>query len=380
MSLPTNQPRRFDSGESGAPTVNNTTGSLLEMLRCVFVTGFNPRSVTSIVVADEVATATAATHGYTNALGRLLLIEGSTEAGLNGLQQPLSVTTNTFTYAAPGVADGTYGGTVTVKRAPLGWTEAHTGTNGAIFARSAPEATGTMLKVLDSRSSPAHVSYAQVTMVATATDFDTVTNEAPTTGLTSSMWNTGANDATVKPWAVYGDDLFVYLVLPSISAGVGNLYIFGDPIALYPGDAGGCLLATHGIVPGGGGSGLGGLGGTLITNFSASSTVDRIFFHRTRENTVAFVPAVVCGAVGWGDVGPSGDVVLPVTSDYYLRSAAEVRAKLPGLYIPQGNNAFNPDEVYDFPGMASDLLCVSFRRVAGGAAGQLFLDMSTPWR
>ncbi|MFN3493832.1 MAG: hypothetical protein ACK40L_04935 [Hydrogenophaga sp.] len=380
MPLPTNQPRRMDSSEAGAPTVNNTVGSLLEMLRCVFVTGFNPRSVTSIVVAAGVATATAATHGYTNGLGRLLLIEGAPEAGLNGLQQPITVTTNTFTYAAPGIADGTYSGTITAKRAPLGWVEAHTGTNGAIFARTAPEATSSMLKVLDSRASPAHVSYAQVTMVATATDFSTVTNEAPTTELTASMWGTGANDATVKPWEVLGDDLFAYLVLPSLSGGIGNLYCFGDPVLLYPGDAGGAMLVTHGSVPGAGAGSLGGLGGPAIINFSATGTQNRIFFHRTLANTVAFVPASVCGAVGWGDAGASGDVVIPVTSDYYFRTAAEIRAKLPGLYIPQGNNAFNAGEVYEFPGLNRKLLCVSFRRVAGGGAGQLFLDMSAPWR
>ena len=137
MTLLASQPNYFDSSEAGAPSLNNVAGSLLEIIRACGINGFNPKVVTSIVVASGVATATAASHNYTATYGKLLLIEGAPEALLNGRKQPLSVTTNTFTYAAPGVADGTYTGTMSAKRAPLGWTEPFTGTNKAIFARSA---------------------------------------------------------------------------------------------------------------------------------------------------------------------------------------------------------------------------------------------------
>lgn len=376
MAEPSWRPCWFDSSETGAPVLNNVAGSLLDVLRSCLISGFNPRAVTSIVVASGVATATAAAHGYSAAFGKLLLIEGAPDAGLNGRVQPLSVTTNNFTYACPGVADGTYTGTITAKRAPLGWTEAHTGTNGAIFARSVPEASGSMLRVLDTRAAPAAVMYARVTMVATATDFDTYTDERPS-DTTNPFWPTGNNDSASKTWRVVGDEKRIWLLLPASTTvgATGNLYFFGDPNPLYPGDAGGCVLVTHGATS----SVLGGFGGTNIGSFTASTLNAHVVAHRALNNATGAITCGVCGPVGWGNAGASGDVAVPITSDYYIRTSAEIRSRLPGLFIPQGNLAFSNTTIYDFAGLDRKLLCLNLRTVASGAAGQVMLDVTGPW-
>ncbi|PKO73047.1 MAG: hypothetical protein CVU23_04760, partial [Betaproteobacteria bacterium HGW-Betaproteobacteria-17] len=219
---------------------------MLEVLRVCLLNGFNTRSVTSIVVASGVATATAATHGYTSTYGKLLLIEGSGEALLNGRKQPLSVTTNTFTYAAPGVADGTYTGTITAKRAPLGWAEALTGTHKAIFQRTAPEANTQVLRVEDSDA-----LYTRLVMAESASDVDTLTDPAPTTAQLSggAYLYKGQNNTTPKRWAIVGNHRFIYLFTPTGNTAQNSeadqlLLCFGDGVNYFPGDSHFCILCA----------------------------------------------------------------------------------------------------------------------------------------
>lgn len=247
------RPIWYDSAETGAPTLNNAAGSLLEVLRACLINGFNLKSVTSIVVASGVATATAATHGYSASYGKLLRIEGAPVAGLNGDVQPLTVDTNTFTYAAAGVPDGTYTGTITARRAPLDWTEAHTGTNVAIFARTSPEAGTQMLRVLDTAASPALTTDARVLMIESATGIDSFTNQSPNstqvTDGAGGFFSKGANNATAKPWAIVGDERGFYYIGPTNAGTMTETsrlpFYFGDGVRLFAGDVHLCLLAAN---------------------------------------------------------------------------------------------------------------------------------------
>lgn len=242
MTLPLSQPNYFDNSEVGAPTLNNVGGALLEVIRACAINGINPRAVTSIDVASGVATATAAAHGYTAAYGKLLLIEGAPEALLNGRKQPLSVATNTFTFDATGVADGTYTGTISAKRAPLGWTEDYNDGVGtkAIFSRASFEANDVQLRVNDTAAAPASVTYARVLAVRGATDVDTFTARAPLNaqvadGLTAFR---GANTATAKHWVLVGTDrdLWLFVADPTAVKFQPSICFFdGEPYR--PGDA-----------------------------------------------------------------------------------------------------------------------------------------------
>lgn len=246
MTLPSSQPNWFDFSEVGIPTLNNVAGSLLEAIRACAVNGFNSRVVTSIVVAGGVATATAASHGYSAAYGKLLLVEGAPESLLNGRKQPLTVATNTFTFAAPGVADGTYTGTISAKRAPLGWIQPYSGTNKAIFARSVIESNIGMLRVDD-----AGATFARVIIVNGVTDVDTFTEQAPTQVQLAGggYWGKGENNATAKPWCIVGNDRFFWLFSPghtSASPGVygAGAYYFGDLAGLGMADSYATVLAA----------------------------------------------------------------------------------------------------------------------------------------
>lgn len=368
------RPIWYDSTETGAPTLNNAAGSLLEVLRACLVNGFNLCSVTSIAVASGVATATAATHGYSAAYGKLLRIEGAPVAGLNGDVQPLTVDTNTFTYAATGVPDGTYTGTITARRAPLDWIEAHTGTNMAIFKRSAPEATVSMLRVIDTKTSPASTIYAMATMVESATGVDAVTGEVPTVAA-EQTWMRGADNATPKKWLVCGSGRRVWVMLQgSGSQGFVVPYLFGDPKPMYPGDSGGCVITGYGSTSA---TAAGGLPTVNPGAFSLSAGVNYLTYQRSRLGALN-EKFRLCGAGTWGNnlYAAGGETSVPVVGDIYIGNAVEIRARLPELYLPQANNPFNDRQVYESGSLRLLSITVS---TSNTGLGQMMLDLNSDW-
>jgi hypothetical protein len=125
-----------------------------------------PRSftltLTSVVVASNVATATKVAHGYS--VGEQIYISGANLAYVNGLKTIASVpTADTFTFTATG-ADATATGTIVASRVAteiletdatdLNTAEAYTGygslVGGVLYENLLPDASGTP-KVLPSQ-------------------------------------------------------------------------------------------------------------------------------------------------------------------------------------------------------------------------------------
>lgn len=369
----------YDSTETGAATLNNASGTLIEVLRTCLVNGFNSKSVSSITVSGGVATVTAAAHGFSGAYGKLVLIEGSGTAALNGRKQPSSITTNTFTFPAPGVADGTYTGSVTVKRAPLGWSEEYNDGVGtkAIFKRSAPEATVSMLRVVDTNASPAATTYAYVTMVSAATGVDAVSNEVPSTDVTQ-RWNKGSNTSAAKQWLVVGDDLYFYILLPTSTVDQYIMVGFGDPIALYPGDSTGALLSFSGVTS----LTYGGIMYHQPGDFTPASGGIAQIHHGPLGGGFTGLASLPCGAGLWGTAGLSGvSDIVPVTGPYFIKTTTEVRAVYPGLHAPQGTRPFSHMQVVAPNGSDRNMLTLSGVRVGGSTlVGQVMVDIDGPWR
>lgn len=349
------QPTWYDSAETGAPTLNNDAGSLLEVLRACLINGFNLKTVTSIVVASGVATATAATHGYSAAYGKLLRIEGAPVAGLNGDVQPLTVDTNTFTYACPGVGDGTYTGTITARRAPLDWVEAFTGTNKAIFARTSPEAGTQMLRVLDTAASPALTTDARVLMIESATGIDSFTNQAPSaTQVTDSAGGfivKGQNSVTAKRWALVGTHRGFYFFGPTES-GTTEIsqqgYFFGDGVRFFPEDVHFCMLFANGQNSGSGTSSSKiGFTNTIGANWANSAPLATVTA-RSRSGALVSESCDIQGAamtrfgvVSAMTAGMPDKLFLMypahIVSNYTTK---EVRGILPGMAAPVANMPF----------------------------------------
>lgn len=384
------QPIRYDSTEAGAPTLNNVAGSLLEVLRACLVNGFGAKTVTSISVSAGVATATSAAHGFTDKFGKLVLIAGGTEPLLNGRKQPLSVSTNSFTFAAPGVPDGTYSGSISARRAPLGWTEAYSGTNKAIFARTAPEATAAMLRVLDTAASPASSTAARVFAVETATDVDTFTGQTPTnTQLAGGQyWQKGNNSATAKRWHVVGTDRGFFLFVEGVLAQVTFVpHWFGDLISLRGVDV--YCAAINGNwsdAP----SSFQTSGGLFFNSSSATIYSAAAAIVRPSSQIGSAVLAAIRGGISntvFGDssyplaANAGNDIVIQrdlLVAEQDAANRQPIRAVMPGLAIPWAERPYTSETV------VSAITQESRSYLAVGLAGQnssgmCLIDLTGPW-
>jgi hypothetical protein len=233
----------FESTDAGAPTLNNAVGSMIAVLDACGVTGYNTKAVTSITVANGVATVVCAAHGFANTYGKIILIAGSTPAGLNIETRISNVTTNGFTFLCPGVADGVATGTITAKYAPFGLVKQFTGTNKTMYKRADMTAFSPMLRIDDT----AVGLICRALMVQSATDIDTYNNPAPLAaqiaGGLGQYWSKGYNNATPANWFIVADDKLFYLFVETTSGGgIYGAYGFGDAIDFKPGSTLGCEL------------------------------------------------------------------------------------------------------------------------------------------
>lgn len=389
----------FDSSETGAPVLNNAAGSLIGVLDACLITGFNTKAVT-ITVAAGVATATANGHGFSGTYGKDVLIAGATPALLNGRKELTFVDTNTFRFAALGVADGAATGTITAKRDPLGWVKQFIGANKAIYKRSDVTATSMMLRVLDTAVAPAYEVEARVFMVETATDVDTYTGQSPP--VTASQlgdgqyWNKGTSDTTAKQWTLIGDSKGFYLVtqsgsqvLPSATGYCSGVMGFGDFASLKAGDAYNCALFGMSSLGYGGGTGSGGgLGGgdSSLGAGTFNITVARAYSQlggSIAAKSIALFNSpsgVVASSFVYPSPIDSGFLLSPLTP--FCETVAggyAARGFAPGYLQILGGNAIAHHE------MLQPVVSLPGRRILGlapyvQASCRIGIDMTGPWR
>lgn len=243
----------YDSAETGAPTLNNVAGSLDAVLNACLVTGFRVLTLDSITVVANVATATyAAGHQYRTQ--RVLEIAGAATGAINGRKLITVTGAGTFTFPAPGVADGTIAGTITAKRASLGWIRPLSSGNVSMYQRTDVTATGMSLRVDDSGSGAASATVARWRMVESFTDLNTFTGPTPPEsafGGAGAYVPKGANNASAKAWVLVGDSRGFYMFTETSNYPAGSysnvpqgIWAFGDLEAFRTGDPYACLLAA----------------------------------------------------------------------------------------------------------------------------------------
>lgn len=333
----------YDSTETGAPVINNANGPVVAALRAILVNGFNVKAITSIVVASGVATVTCPGHGFSSAYGKWLKISGASAPALDGVKQQTIVDANTFTYPAPGVADGSYTAT-DARRAPLGWVETYANGGGtkAIFARSVPEANDIDLRVDDTGTAPATTTAARFIMVKGASGVDAYTSQAPTEAQVAGglVCTKVANNATAKQWLAIGTDRDIFLFVGDAGAArYMPALCFFDGVAYRPGDV------SFTVAAGTSGS-------------STSSVSNNLFVHNsltgapsTPANGVIFSDEIGLGGPealgvstpfknsgGHGDTGatmPTDPLDFAIGFDLFMRGTkAGARGTIPGLGDP----------------------------------------------
>lgn len=219
----------FDSAMTGAPVLSGTAGALRAVLKACLVDGFGAGAVATLTVASGIATATfPAAHPYR--IGTVSQFGGATPSGLNGQKRILTTTTNSVTFDATGIADGTATGTITHKVAAAGWQELFAGTltNVLCVKPTVPEASGCVLRIDDTGTSNARVrAYSGMTDASTGAD----TTPLDTQLAGGLFWpkSNGGN----KPWFVIADERCFHFGVASGSSGTSFTLFFAGDINSY---------------------------------------------------------------------------------------------------------------------------------------------------
>lgn len=384
----------YHSDETGAPALNNTAGSLIALLDALLITGFNTKAVTSVSVSAGVATAVISGHGYE--VGKTLLIAGATPTGLNGNQVITAVVdANTVRWAAAGVPDGAATGTITAKRAPLGWVKAFAGTNKAIYQRTDPQATSMLWRVDDTAAGVAFATYARALMVETAVDVDTYTAAAPQSShLSGGVYiSKGENTAASKRWLAVGDGRTLHFFsddtqFPFASHGGLHGAGFGDLNSWRSaGDAYGCLIW--------GGVGTNGLNYTHLSS-NAAALAGGIYVARGTNHIGGSTAAVFQGRTGNGRyVGVLGDAEFPaypssidggmgvetvvLVREYSTATSHQIRGTMRGMAHPLNavGTSLHRQVISNFVGTTDQYLVVGC--VSQGQPGSLLFNITSEW-
>lgn len=230
---------------SGAPVLSGTAGTLIAVLDACLVNGFGSVTLNSLVVQNNVATATVSGgHGFamivgvnnvSPGVGPVVRIDGATPAALNGDWRLASVpNSTTFTFAAEGIPDQTATGTITAKRAPAGWAKAFGGANKAAYQ---PMPAASLLRLDDQTGTAARgVGYESMT------DIDTGDGPFPTgTQFSGGYYWPKANTSANRAWRVYADPRAFYYCADNYgnSTWYTSCY-FGDVASVKSPDLFGC--------------------------------------------------------------------------------------------------------------------------------------------
>ena len=218
----------FESTQTGAPSVSGTVGSLVTLLDACLVNGYGQVTVSTLSVASDVATLTvSAGHGLTMVgnVGPVILIAGAEPAALNGEWRVASVTNSTtVTVDTTGIADCTATGTITMKRAPAGWTKRYSGTNKAAYARERTGASSALIRIQDDGTPTAYS--ARIAMYETMTDVDTGVFSG-TQGARYIHHSNMAN-STAREWRLIADHRVAYLFIKNDGTNWYCTAAFGD--------------------------------------------------------------------------------------------------------------------------------------------------------
>lgn len=218
----------YSSTDAGAPVLNAAAGSLIALLDACLLTGYGTVAVSSITVAAGVATVQAAGHGFAGGPGRHVDIVGATPAALSGRKAITLAGAAAFTYAAPGVPDGTYTGGISARRAAAGWSKEAAGTNVGIYRRPDPVATSMVLRVQHDAG-----QWADVRSLEAYSDVNTWTG-----GVGGASWLIGANDAAARAWHLIVSPRGVWFLAPNTIDGGGmGVMAWFDLVAKRAGDA-----------------------------------------------------------------------------------------------------------------------------------------------
>lgn len=379
----------FASTDPGALVLSGTAGALSTLLKTYMVDGRGASAVATLTVAAGIATATYSA-GHPFSIGSVGLFAGATPAGLNGEKRILSVDTNSVTFDATGIADGTATGSITSKLASAGWQQVFSGTNITCLKPTVPEATGCILRIDDSGT-----TNARVRAFESMSDINTGLGPTPMDSqVNGGLWwpKSNAASSAARPWVLVADARGFYLGVDVQGTGRFTLLFAGDIASLKSGDAYGYMITGNEsdqtnttIVPDGccGWSHRSARGGAYLvrahTGIGQAFAAQRIGAHH--NGTTADVYSGTAG-YGWGSYPNGANNGLMVGALEVF--AIGIRGTLPGLWhaVQAMEGVFSSlgfvDGTDDLQGRR--LMALRTAPPAGSVTpGTVWLDTTGPW-
>lgn len=361
----------FSSTMSGAPALSGTAGALIGVLDACLVNGFGSVTLTSLVVASNVATATVSGgHNFANysgTLGPVITIAGATPAGLNG-EWRINVTSSTqFTFATTGLSDQTASGTITANRSPAGYSKVYSGTNLAAYQANDVTSTRCYLRVDDTAAQTA-----TVTSYETMSDINTGTN-----GFTGYIYKSTTANGTARPYRVFADPKAVLLHLFNGYALNGG-YFWGDIIPYYSADQYHCASIFGASTAQGAGIAI------AVPRSSSGHAICRSYTQLgSQVSMLNYSHYLASNGNYWSDQAAAYPSV--VSGGIYAwpidlwESTTIPRGLMPGLYAPAHNSSSQPADGAAITNVSPDNTRIYFVNGFGSSSAML-VEIVGPWR
>lgn len=384
----------FHSAMPGAPVLSGTAGALIAVLDACLVNGFGLKTADSVVVSGGIATATFST-GHSFEPDAIALAAGATPSGLNGEKRVLTTSTNTITFDATGIADGTATGTITFKVAPAGWAKPFSGTNLAAYRSNDVTGARMFLRVDDTGTTNARViGYESMSDVNTGVRGFPLESQISGGG----YWpKANSANTTARAWTVIADANVVYLHMNTAAGSTGlsgHVWGFGDFDSYKSGDPFACFLNAHSFDAASSTSPA----SESIEYWTNNPTVSMPAVPRSFTGLGGSVRCATIGDFAMTSSGASGALANAATPVYpngannglilskklIIESAVTLRGRYRGVLLcPQPAHAsFNWRDKVDGQGdlAGRKLLAVKCGSPASNSSqGVVFFDITGPW-
>lgn len=235
--------KEFHARLPGAPVLSQALGSYIDLLHACLVTGYNVLPC-NITVLAGVATVNVGAAQHALIENMVALIEGvASPAALNGEKRVLArLDDQRYTFAAPGVPDGTAIGSIAQRVAPAGWARPfHDAAAGiAVFKPMSVEASDTHYQVTDSHSLQSSWRVARVRL------FESMTSATEGVQAGEGLIYSRSQTASDVRWCVIADGRAVHFLCGD-AGGTYEPFLypyggFGDAVSYVPGDAFGSFV------------------------------------------------------------------------------------------------------------------------------------------
>ncbi len=390
----------YASNMQGAPSLGDTSaGALTALLKAVLVTGFGTLTINSLVWdATEGAAKATIAGGHAYLQDSVIEVGGASPAAYNGEHRVKKVSTTEVWFELdggnPGIAAS---GTLTMKVAPLGWTQTHESADGmvAIYRPTDVSASGNVSLRIDNTAfsgwtNATYGSYlAKVQMVEDVVDINTYTLIYDHRWPATKRYSDGR-------WDFIGDGQLIFFV-PAYAAGNYQfVHCFGYIKSIRPGDRYHAVLSTYSSTTT---NDMGRNWNIASTNYTDWGNNFPQFDNSTYR-VIARPYHQLFGTTGWwlkglfGRIGTGMSVPNGADNGFYLstdpimvmETGNHLRGYLPGLVVPfatvTGWDRKNLSSLPSLPGKLVRFIRVGYAEsnYSAGLITMIGFDLTGPWR